>query len=220
MILTARGKDWGSLSQPPCKLCASILMDISVSPKGVQASVSKAASSNLSKSRSFLYSYLLHDTPLELLSGGLSGLEGLAFRAWAAKRQFIWEMPGPWLYSCTHLCYLIIVCGNTGVTQQPERMPYPGYVCTVHIFIQIPHTFISICILVHICLHIDHTHSYLYTHTYTLIYACTYYTCSYLYIDHTHAYIQTMDTHIHTSHTFTSAHIFMGIQTIHTHICT
>lgn len=71
----------GSLSQLPWKSHALLLMDLSVSPKGVQASVSKAASSNLGKFRFFLYSYLPHDSPLWFLSGGLSGREGIAFRA-------------------------------------------------------------------------------------------------------------------------------------------
>lgn len=48
MTLAAR-EDGGSLSQPPHKPCASLLVGLSVSLTGVQASVSKAASSNLSK---------------------------------------------------------------------------------------------------------------------------------------------------------------------------
>lgn len=54
---------------------------LSVSYKGVQASVSKAASSNLSKFRFFLYSYLPHDITLWFLCGGLSRLEGITLRA-------------------------------------------------------------------------------------------------------------------------------------------
>lgn len=49
MTLAARGEDGGSSSQPPYKPCALLLVGLSVSLTGVQASVSKAASSNLSK---------------------------------------------------------------------------------------------------------------------------------------------------------------------------
>lgn len=184
-----RGEDWGSFSQPPCKLCASLLTDLSVSPKAIQASVSKAASSDLSKFRSFLCGYLIHDTPPWLLSGGLSGLEGLALRAWAAKR---WWKCLDLACTHTHICAVSSVwehrCDPTTWENAVSR-----YVCTqVHICTQMLHTFISVCILVHIWIYTYHTHSYLHTHS------CAQgsYTC--LYTNHRHPYTyRSHHSHLH-----------------------
>ena len=123
------------------------------------------------------------------------------------------EMPGPHLYSCTHLCWLIVVCWNTGATQQPERAQCLGLFAHVHICTQIPHTVTCM----HTCtyLHTHKSYTFLSACTHTHICVCTDHTCSYLHTDHIHVCTQTTHTHLtRRSHIFTSAHTLMGIQAI------
>lgn len=134
-------------------------------------------------------------------------------------------MPRPCLYSHTHLCCLIVVCGNTDVTQQPERMQYPG---------MFAHKFIS----VHRCYTPLFLYAYLYISEYTHITHIPICTHTHVHRDHIHVCTQTIDTHIHTDHTihictyihgqtdhtYSNLHIRYPLshytQIIHTHICT
>lgn len=121
------------------------------------------------------------------------------------------QMPGSQLYSCAHLCWPIVVCWNTGATQQPERAQYLGLFAHVSICTQIPHTFICM----HSCTYL-HTHkpytflsAHTHKHKHALICVCTDHTCSYLHTDHIHICTQTTDTHIHTDHTHSHLHIHL-----------